>query len=253
MSVFEGGSEMSRNNHQSPAPRKKRKPLPSDEFLIHNRDPRPVWRRVDANAGLPLWEAMLFYGNQQDAKTVSELTCQGFGEPPYYPLHEMSRAEQIEYNVSSMHLERSRMRMELEFLSMLMSDAVFATGYASHSPLDMPATRVVADRWRLLEPKFDDSTAKGPNMEVSGILVFDGSRPAQSPVLSKTFSAARLREWYGRWVSSNEQNGHLPSRDDDLQAAHQALGESIPRSALRLLRRELAPQTWTRLGRRKGS
>jgi hypothetical protein len=244
---------MSRKGHPVSGRRKKRKPLPSDEYLIHNRDPRPIWRRVDANAGLSLRDAMLFYGDQSDAKTVSELTCQGFGEPPYYPLHEMSRTEQIEFNVSSMQLESARMRMEREFLSMLMSDAVFATGYASHSPLDMPATRVVADRWRLLEPNFDDSTAKGSNLDISGILVFDSSRPAQAPVLSKTFSAAKLREWYRRWVSSNEQTGHLPSRLEDLQSARQGLGEGIPRSALRLLRRELAPSSWKKFGRRKSS
>jgi hypothetical protein len=208
---------------------------------------------VDANAGLPLWEAMLFYGNQSDARTVDELTCQGFGREPPSVFDEMSRAEQIEYNVNSMQLEHARRRMEFAFLELLKSDAVFATGYASHSPLDMPATRVIADRWRLLEPNFDDSTAKGSNLEVAGILIFDGSKPAQAPVLSKTFSAARLREWYRRWVSSNKQTGHLPSRLEDLQAARRALGESIPRSAVRLLRRELAPDSWKSFGRRKSS
>jgi hypothetical protein len=198
-------------------------------------------------------EAMLFYGNQYDAKTVDELTCQGYGQPPFYPFDEMSRDEQIEYNVHSMQLEHARRRMESEFLLMLKSEAVFATGYASHSPLDMPATRVVADRWRLLEPNFDDSTAKGSNLEMSGILIFDGSRSAQAPVLTRAFSAAKLREWYGRWVSSNQQTGNLPSRDDDLHAARQALGESIPRSAVRLLRRELAPESWKSFGRRKPS
>jgi hypothetical protein len=245
---------MPRKDGQSSRSRKKRKPLPWDEFLIRNRDPRPIWRRVDAKAGLPLWEAMLFYGEQELAKTVNDLTFQGFGKPPFFPLHEMPRAEQIEYNVNSMRLEHARMRMEFEFLSMLKSGAVYATGYASHSPLDMPATRVVADRWRLLEPNFDDSTAKGPNLEISGILVFDGSRPSPATTLSsKAFSAAKLREWYVRWVSSNGQNGHLPSRDEDLKAARQALGESIPRSAVRRLRQELAPETWKRFGRRTSS
>jgi hypothetical protein len=253
MSIFESGCEMSRKGPPPSGRRKKRKPLPSDEFLIRDRDPRPLWRRVDANAGLPLWEAMLFYGNQSDARTVDELTCQGFGQEPPSVFHEMSRAEQIEYNVNSMQLEHARRRMEREFLSMLNTDAVFATGYAGHSPLDMPATRVIADRWRLLEPNFDDSTAKGSNIEIAGILIFDGSKPAQAPVLSKAFSAARLREWYKRWVSSNKQNGHLPGRDEDLKAARQALGEGIPRSAVRQLRRELAPVSWKSFGRRKDS
>jgi hypothetical protein len=244
---------MPRKDGRSTKSRKTRRPLPSDEFLL-NRDPRPVWRRVDAKSGLPLWEAMLFYGDQQLAKTVSDLTFQGFGKPPFFPLHEMTRAEQIEYNVNSMQLEHARMRMEREFLSMLKSGEVFATGYAGHSPLDMPATRIVADRWRLLEPNFDDSTAGGPNLEISGILVFDGSQVSPVPIASsKAFSVASLREWYGRWVSSNGQNGHLPSRDEDLKAARQALGESIPRSAVRRLRQELAPETWKRLGRRKRS
>src|SRR6266404_2763085 len=123
---------MPRKDGQSSKSRKKRRPMPSDRYLVRNRDPRPIWRREDAKAELPLWEAMLFYGNQDLAKTVNDLTYQGFGKAPFFPLHEMPRSEQIEYNVNSMQLEHARMRMEFEFLSMLKSGAVFATGYASH-------------------------------------------------------------------------------------------------------------------------
>jgi hypothetical protein len=87
---------MARKDGQSPRSRNKRRPLPADKYLNQNKDPRPIWRREDAKAGLPLWEAMLFYGNQSDAEVVNDLTFQGFDKPPFFPLIEMTRAEQIE-------------------------------------------------------------------------------------------------------------------------------------------------------------
>lgn len=244
---------MPRRGSQS-AQSAKRKPLPADRYFARDQDPRPLWRRENAEAGLPLWEAMLFYGNQEDAKTVHDLTLSGFDFPPFAPFNEMSRAEQIEYNVSSMQLSHARMRMEVEFVDLLKNGSIFATGYASHSPLDMPATRIVADRWRILEPNFEESSAKGSSLEVSGILIFGGAAAVLAkPTPAKAFSHAKLREWYVRWISSNDQNGHLPSRDDDLLAARAALGDAIPRSAIRLLRQELAPSAWKSFGRRAKS
>lgn len=210
------------------------------------------WREVDSRAGLSLEQAMLFYGDQHEAAIVSELTLCGYAEDPFYPFHEMTRDEQVDYNVNSMQLKRARMRLEHSLWCQLKDGAVYATGYASHSPLDIPATKIVADRWRILEPDFEHSAAKGVNYEISDILVFAAST-ATDPVPLKTFSHAKLREWYARWITSNERNGAMPSREEDLSAAQQALGRSIPRSAMRLLRKELAPESWKRFGRRPRS
>jgi hypothetical protein len=238
-----------------PSKRKKEKETaPWAEFLTQKKDPRPVWRRVDVEAGLPLWEAMLYYGNQADAEVVSTLSFQGFGDPPYMPEDEMPEIERKEYRMNSWILSDRRFRMEADFTWMLRRGEVIATGYSHNSSLDMPATTIIPDRWRLLEPNFTDSSASGPGGEIAGILVFARPKPKSQNLTTLTaFSSAKLREWYTRYVATNEENRTFPSRDDDLAAAKARFGNKIPRSALRQLRKELAPKTWTQRGRRKTS
>jgi hypothetical protein len=66
------------------------------------------------------------------------------------------------------------------------------------------------------------------------------------------YSAARLREWYRDiWIERNELEGKPPTREQDLEAAKSEVSPHIPRDAVRRLRRELAPDSWTKPGRRK--
>jgi hypothetical protein len=246
-------NEMARKDADRPKPRRTKKAKPPwAEFLNQKADPRPLWRRVDSKSGLPLWEAMLFYGNQSDAEVVNNLTFQGFGDPPYMPLEEMPEAEEKEYRMNSWILSDRRHRMEAEFTWMLRRGEVTATGYSRHSPLDMPATMIIPDRWRLLEPDFTNSSASGPGGDIAGILIFERPKTKSQGVNAPTsFSPAKLRDWYTRYVLTNEESGTSPSRDEDLAAARAVFGSTIPRSALRQLRKDLAPKTWTHHGRRK--
>jgi hypothetical protein len=231
---------------------KKKKRTAADEFLKRDRDPRPHWKRVDAASGLPLWEAMLFYGNQQDAKVVHDLTFQGYANEPYMPLDEMPDEEAKDYRFNRWILEDRRQRMEAEFKRILeRGDVVTATGYLRTTPLDVPATLIIPDRWRLLEPNFTNSTAAGLGGEIAGILVFKRRSPQREKLSPPAYSASKLKAWYVGWVRQNQSTGNKPSRDEDLKAAQNALGSIIPRSALRLLRKELAPEDWRRKGRRK--
>jgi len=244
---------MARRDGDRPRPRRTKKAKPPwAEFLNQNADPRPLWRRVDSKSGLPLWEAMLFYGNQSDAEVVSTLSFQGFGDPPFMPVDEMPEAEAKEYRLNSWILSDRRHRMEAAFTWMLRRGEVIATGYSRHSPLDMPATTIIPDRWRLLEPDFTNSSASGPGGDIAGVLIFERSKPRSQNLLAPTaFSPARLREWYTRYISTNEESGTSPSRNEDLAAARALFGNKIPRSALRQLRKDLAPKAWTQHGRRK--
>jgi hypothetical protein len=221
-----------------------------DEHFGDDDDPRPFWRRVNPKAGLTLWEAMLFYGNQLDADITFSRRLEGFDRPPFYPFDEMTREEQREYNVGSMQLERARRQLEAEIVRKLNSGALFATGYAGDTPLDAPAAKIVADRWRLLEPDFLDSTAKGGGVEISGIRVFK-NKASRKATTAKRYSLAELRRWYPTWVLSNVEQGRAPSRDDDLEAARRNFGDKVHRATLRELRAKLAPAEWIQKGRRK--
>ena len=68
---------------------------------------------------------------------------------------------------------------------------------------------------------------------------------------SGKFSPIRLRQWYEEWIVTNETTSNQPSRDEDWTAAKLELGDGVPRDAVWELRRELAPDSWTKKGRRK--
>ncbi len=76
-----------------------------------------------------------------------------------------------------------------------------------------------------------------------------GNRGAKRPAGS--YSQKRLRKWYQKWVADNLASGRCPSRDEEWGAAKKALGIGVPRDAVRALRRELAPPSWSQMGRRK--
>ncbi len=63
------------------------------------------------------------------------------------------------------------------------------------------------------------------------------------------YSPTALRQWYEKRVTdlADSHSG----RDDDWEAAKNNFGEGVPRDAVRALRAELAPATWTEPGRRK--
>jgi hypothetical protein len=238
-------------------PEKKRDPVSElFEWLPFKRDPRPVWRRVDAGKGLTLREAMLFYGDPNHAQTFYELEQSGYGgDPPDtvgadgWPIpHEEIR----DFDIKSFRLQDLRVILERSLLKQLRSGQLVATGYASTAPLDAPAARIVADRWRTLTPDFTASEASGPGgLVISGLLVFKAGHDKREVRPKPAFSAAKLRVWYLDWIGSNAKGGTTPSRDEDWSAARAALGSEVSREAVRSLRRELAPAEWTRLGRRK--
>jgi hypothetical protein len=64
------------------------------------------------------------------------------------------------------------------------------------------------------------------------------------------FSQAELDQWFGVRVQEFEAAGTIPSRADDLDAAHEVFGKNIPRSKVRDVRNRLAPNPWHKQGRR---
>ncbi len=67
------------------------------------------------------------------------------------------------------------------------------------------------------------------------------------------YSDQALRTWYKKMVAENLEAGKIPTREDDWKAAKNAVSENVPRDAVRALRNELAPKTWTAQGRRKST
>jgi len=65
---------------------------------------------------------------------------------------------------------------------------------------------------------------------------------------SPRFSKAAVRSWYQNYIEGFAKESKKPSRDEDLIAAREHFGVSIPREFMRGLRRDLAPEEWTAKG-----
>jgi hypothetical protein len=87
-----------------------------------------------------------------------------------------------------------------------------------------------------------------PKAELEALLT--ASSKPQHPT-SKRYSPSQLEAWYSRYVEEQKAAGEMPSRDDDLTAARRALGDGVPRDAVRNARRRFAPAEWQERGRRK--
>jgi hypothetical protein len=66
------------------------------------------------------------------------------------------------------------------------------------------------------------------------------------------FSTAQLESWYRDvWIKRKEKEEKIPSREEDWEAARSEVSPNLPRDAVRQIRREFAPASWMKPGRRK--
>ena len=221
---------------------------PPFEWLSPRLARVPAWKRYDAKHGLTLHQAAIFYGEDYPAKTVWELELGGYGE--LLDVQEDGWPTPPAEIGLRMRLESCRRELHGALLRLLRKGTLYATGFSAAAAIDMPAARIHASRWLHLEPDFEASSAEGLGQRIHGILVFKLAAASGTPS-QRAFSPAKGREWYVRWVQANEARGHVPSRDEDLQAAKAEFGDRCPREPIRELRRLLAPAHWTFKGRRK--
>lgn len=239
-------------------PTRKRTTLPCGGLIwaVDLRDQRRLWQHVYPEAGLTLRQAMFFYDEHNLSERFLDLEANGYGgDPPCLvdvdgwptPEHILS-----DFQVKSRDMREARLRLEHCLLRRLVIGKLVATGYSSTASSDEPAKLIIPDRWRVLKPDFETSEASSSGLVISGILVFK-RRPVSETVPRKAprFSAAEVRTWYERRVRAHEAAGTAPSREHDVEAARAEFGSTISRDFLRNLRRELAPEDWKRLGRRK--
>ncbi len=77
------------------------------------------------------------------------------------------------------------------------------------------------------------------------------SQPEAKTPSTRKFSEAKLQAWYKGYIDECKTAEKIPSRENDLIAARDALGDGVPREAVREARRQFAPDDWKEQGRRK--
>jgi len=114
---------------------------------------------------LTLEEALRAWGDPAEVAEMTRLENEGCG----WQESIVHRSE-----ADSRKIERCRElheRLETAQLARLREGSLIATGYDSRAAIDAPPTAVRADRWRVLTPNTEDSSAAGGGLSIFGILV----------------------------------------------------------------------------------
>lgn len=180
-------------------------------FLAYAAKRDPAFAQYDPAQGLCLRHAMLVYGDPARAKLYEALDAWGFGRPDRYGDLTLFRAarrlssEELCSKLAAGELRaadvmkppfvdrhdrvsqmlRSKYRsvegeLHEALVEKLLRGERRATGFLTNHPLDSSAAAISPDRWRILIPDFDESSALCfSGIKVEGILVFPG--PASCP------------------------------------------------------------------------
>jgi hypothetical protein len=130
-----------------------------------------------------------------------------------------------------------------------------------------PRIDVPTAAWRYVTPVFGDSSASDGTGQIAiyDVRVAIAGLDAPAAVLAQAlaastrtdgelapvYSLAVLRSWYRLRCAGWPATQLPPSEAEDRRAASKHFGRAIPRSALRAIRRELAPAHWLKPGPRK--
>ena len=115
---------------------------------------------------LSLFEAMCAFG---DPDRVSEMICldhQGYSGPKIFFMGPITGDELPVWRYREL-----RQQLEEDLVAKLRAGTLVAIGYDSRAPISAPAVTIPADRWHVLVPNFDASTATDAGIDVTGILV----------------------------------------------------------------------------------
>jgi DNA-binding response OmpR family regulator len=123
-------------------------------------------------AGLTLADALVRWGDPAAVAEVTRLAGEGYDGP----LIVLVPGPATEYERNVFRYRELRERLETALVAKLRDGSLVATGYDSRAAIDAPPATIPADRWRVLTPNFEDSSAAGGGLSISGILVSDSNR-----------------------------------------------------------------------------
>lgn len=137
---------------------------------------------------------------------------------------------------------RIRAQLEEAFIHRLQRAELVAVGYDTRSGADSKPTLVTPDRWRVLKPDFQNSSAKASNLSMEGVRVFRDRRvldshlgeldPFRSGLPGRTTAKHKIVAEFQRRVASNEALPSLAAEARELcQWLLRAYPEAPPTSA----------------------
>jgi hypothetical protein len=129
--------------------------------------------------GITLEDALIKWGDPGSVQEFMTLEAEGYdgrhGLLLWFP--ELPRSVREKKTLQSLKL---REQLKTQILGKLQRGELVAIAYDSRAPLDGDPVIIPADRWRVLKANFHESSARGENFAVTGILVYQG-KPLGSP------------------------------------------------------------------------
>lgn len=121
---------------------------------------------------------------------------------------------------------RIRAQLELALLNALVEGKLVASGYDTRSPADAKPVAISPDRWRVMTPDFQKSSAEGSGVSLFGIRVFRNAAALNSHLLQvdlyrsglpgrPTVKQLIIAE-FDRRMSSGQALGSLPAEAREL-------------------------------------
>lgn len=235
-------------------------PHPKSGSFTNNTDNSSDWElgrdnleKADLQAGVSSWEALYHYVDTRKAEELFELVLSGYGDKSLIDSN-WSPEEREAFQTSAFRLRRLLMDMGSLLWKKLRRGELVAFGHSNLAPLDAPRHEIRPERWEDLELDLEASSASGPGIEITQILIFPSQLvpPEVEDGAARAFSAAALRRWYRERVKTCRKSGRRPSREEDHRDANEDFEANVPKRAVEDLRRELAPRHWTQGGRPRG-
>jgi hypothetical protein len=121
--------------------------------------------------------------------------------------------------------------------------------------LPPPTPTILLRAVRVISAKDRPRDGAGPGSPVTAPSSALSERPTPRAVEGeprKVYSEAALRAWYRLRGHTWNASQPAPSEADDRAAVEADFGVAIPREQVRKVRRELAPPSWRKSGKRKG-
>ena len=121
--------------------------------------------------GKTLAEALLAWGDPAAVAEMIQLAEGGYDGPIIIFLD----GPKSEDERKVFRYQELRSQLEQELTQKLRDGSLVATGYDSRAAIDAPPVAVPADRWRVLTPILEDSSATAAGMAITGILVYEAA------------------------------------------------------------------------------
>lgn len=136
-----------------------------------------------------LAEALLRWGDSTLVAEMTQLAKDGYDGP----LIVLVPGPASTYERNVLRYRELREQLEQALLDKLRSGSPLATGYDVRAPINAEPLTIPGDRWRVLTPNYEDSSATDAGVTITGILVHEDV-PATAPLAS----TAQLRLEIGR-------------------------------------------------------